>query len=336
MGQALTTCKDGCNIDTANTISEHFSNTDRPNEMINLVLRVDHAPINDMDGATVSGFTCGDKIVVHDLCEAPGLAALGWRYRDKVKAVWPNDQRFQAPRKTFLCNAVGRDDRDKLCVLQVDAFVPKGPKSMECAWQRVDDAANVAEHASRFNRQMAQSLGNVVNLGEQNDPVPTVKVCAPVACEVISTCYADILPSGAACTLTHFPFREVNKFVFDGADEFADVPQSFFHYVAFVTRMEEFVCDLQGHEDDDGNILLLDPVVLSMEKPNVTQLLSTLKGEPIRAGLDAKDGPLHGPTEGRFEALHPKCGQMCQSFDPSRRGVKGKKGFCGISCGRPW
>lgn len=296
-----------------------------------VVLRIDHAPIHDAVGAHVSGFKCGDEIILRNLSHANDLDVLNWRYREQVRAGWPQSYRFQVPRHKFAVTAQSRDKRETACILQMPQVASE--RTVENAQIHVDDAALVADHAARFNLQMVKSIGcnGIVSIGDPGEAVPTVKVCAPVACEVVSTSYPDMLPKGAACTLTPYRHQEIRKFVFDGSEEFLEVPQAFFHYVAFVSRNEEFACDLQGVQDDSGVFDLLDPVVLSADKGNVTQFLSSFTA-PQRAGLTLKEGPLFGPTECRFEALHPKCGQLCHTFDPNRRGVKGKKGFCGLNC----
>lgn len=64
--------------------------------------------------------------------------------------------------------------------------------------------------------------------------MPTIKVAAPVACEVIFSGYPSMVPVGAVCTLTPYAEKDVQKFVFDGhSDEFLELPQAFFHYAAF-------------------------------------------------------------------------------------------------------
>merc|ERR1712070_237357 len=101
---------------------------------------------------------------------------------------------------------------------------------------------------------------------------------APVACEVVASSAPDILPRGAACTVTPYQQPEVVKFVFDGADEFSEVPQAFFHFAAFATGGQEFVCDIQGAEDDNG-FHLIDPVVLREDTTNVKQFLTSITAQ---------------------------------------------------------
>lgn len=295
---------------------------------LKIILRVGHALVHDTEGAYVSGYKVGDQIQITFLRKAKGLDPLGWRYRNDVRGVWPQSYRFQVPRENLFADVTSRDGRTTRCVLQVPQDATQ--KTHENAQLHVEDAERATAHASRFNAQMLKAMGNVMDLREQGEAPPSVKICAPVACEVLSSSAPEILPRGSACTVTPYPHEEVVKYVFDGADEFMEVPQAFFHYAAFVSGGTEFVCDLQGMEDDSGCVLLIDPVVLREDKANMSAFLNTTLLE--KAKPERKFGPDHAPTEDRFDRLHPRCGQLCQSFDPMRRGAKGKKGFCGITC----
>jgi len=294
-----------------------------------IILRVDHALIHDRSGANVSGFKVGDQIVMASLNKAKGLDALSWRYRDQVRAQWPQSYRFQVPRISLVADVVSRDQKVTRCVVQVPQVA--SARTMENARLHVEDAEIAAAHASRFNGYMAEKFGHGMDPRQQGEHPPGVKICAPVACEVLSSSAPDALPRGAACTVTPYPFPEVSKFVFDGADEFLDVPQAFFHFAAFATGGADLVCDIQGWEDEDGGLHLIDPVVLGGNKPVVTQYLSTLAAGD-QAPPARPSGPDHAPSEQRFDKLHPRCGEICRTFDPMRHGAKGKKGFCGITC----
>jgi hypothetical protein len=295
-----------------------------------IVLRIDHAPIHDTLGANVSGFVCGDQIIITSLRKAKGAEALSWRYKDEFRAGWPDNYKFQVPRHYATAEVISRDGKFTICMVQVPLQATQ--RTMENAQMHIEDAEVAASFASGFNQQMIKMAAGAV--GDAGEGVPCLKVCAPVACEVLSSSAPDILPRGAACTVTPYPQQEVSKFVFSGADDYLEVPQAYFHYAAFASGSEQFVCDLQGYEDEEGAFHLIDPVVLGKSqsaKANVTKLLSTFT-EPQKAGFERKDGPLHGPTDDRFDRLHPRCGQLCQSFDPMRRGAKCKKGLCGVTC----
>merc|ERR1712054_283193 len=75
---------------------------------------------------------------------------------------------------------------------------------------------------------------------------------------------------------------------------------------------------------------IIDPVVLGGVKPAVAQYLSTLG--PGQQAPPRPSGPDHMPSPQLFDKLHPRCGEICRSFDPTRHGAKGKKGYCGITC----
>jgi len=311
-------------------------------------LRVDHAPIHDSEGAIVSGFAVGDIVSVRDLRKLEGLEPLGWRYHDQIRSKWPRNHCFQDKRSSYMCAVTGRDQKEIPCVLQVadienrsELFDSVAELSIERSRTHVDNAMTAADHASRFNMQMFQSLRiNAGSLGRAQDeesanlPVPTVKVCAPVACEVMATSYANILPRGASCTITPYRFTEVHKFIFygNGYDEYAEIPQAFFHYTAFVSRCEELLCDIQGHEGDVGCYELINPVVFTADKADISDIIfhHIMRSEPDARTID-RDKKQGESTfkEDRFDALHPRCGQLCQIFDPLRKGVRGQNGYCG-------
>lgn len=295
-----------------------------------IIIRVGHALIHDTLGANVSGFKVGDQITISSLRKARGLEALGWRYRSDVKALWPPSYRFQAPRHNLMAEVLSRDGRTTQCVVQVP--VEADDRSMENAQRHVEDAEIATSHARRFNEQMSQSLGNMMDVHDPGEAPPALKICAPVACEVVSSSAPEILPRGSACTVTPYPHSEVVKYVFNGADDFMEVAQSFFHFAAFASGGSEFVCDLQGAEHENGEVHLIDPIVLREEKPGVTGFLSTMTSTQQAPPRKLDIGPEYAPTGERFDRLHPKCGQICQTFDPMRRGAKGKKGVCGITC----
>merc|ERR1719265_490915 len=105
--------------------------------------------------------------------------------------------------------------------------------------------------------------------------MPSIRVAAPVACEVIHSGYPSMVPVGTVCTLTPYSEKDVQKFVFDGqTEEFLEIPQAFFHYAAFSSNGKEYVVDIQGTEDDDGSLLIVDPCILKAGLPSVRDLMS--------------------------------------------------------------
>jgi len=295
-----------------------------------VILRVDYTPIVDATGAIVSGLKVGDQLTILSTRKVGGLDPLGWRYRDDVRPYWPQDYRFQVPRITLLASVISRDQRETQCVLQMPA--PIDDRTMTNARLHMEDAEAAAIYAGKFNSQMIRAMGVNMEMGMPGEAPPSLKVCAPVACEVLQSSSPQEFARGQACILTPYAFREVHKFVFMGGEDFLEVPQAFFHHAAHTSGGTEFVCDIQGMEDDRGEIQILDPIILRAEQHKLQQYISsymaTQAGKTLAPGAS---GDL-GPTEERFDRLHPHCGGLCQSFDPGRRGAKGKKGLCGITC----
>jgi hypothetical protein len=216
------------------------------------------------------------------------------------------------------------------CVLQVPCSEADCTKVN--AQMHLDDAAAAATYASRFNMQMLQGMGNVIDIADQGESVPTLKVAAPVLCTVLSSSSPELMSRGGVCTLAPYKDLEVNKYVFIGGEDFCEVPQAYFHYASWASKGEEFVSDIQGVEDEVGNFTIIDPVVLRTEKTKVQQYITTyMASQQGRELPPAPTGPHVGPTNDRFEMLHPKCGPLCSSFDPMRKGAKGKKNVCGVN-----
>merc|ERR1711920_106826 len=78
---------------------------------------------------------------------------------------------------------------------------------------------------------------------------------------------------GEVVSLLRLPSSEVGKFVFDGSEEFLELPHAFFHYVTWFSGGREMAFDLQGAEHDDGDVILVDPCLLRTEKAGVSDLL---------------------------------------------------------------
>lgn len=299
---------------------------------LKIVVRVDHALVHDTSGANVSGFKIGDQLVICNMRKGfKQLDPLSQRYNAAVRPMWPNSYRFQVAREAFFVEVISREGKSTRCVLQVPT--DSSQRTMQNAMTHIEDAERATAHAAGFNKQIRSTMGNMMdNYQNQAEEAPTLKVCAPVATEVLASSAPEVLPRGSACTLTPYPHSEVTKFVFDGVnDDFLEVPQAFFHFAAFASGGREFVCDIQGAEDEFGGFHLIDPVVLREETQDVASFLNSTFRE-VKQDASQRLGPDHAPTEERFDRLHPRCGQLCQSFDPMRRGAKGKKGFCGITC----
>jgi len=313
-----------------------------------LVLRVLHAPIDDMRGARLTGYKVGDELKVVQFSTVNELNPLGWRYQDKTKQQWPPSHRFQVPKRSWHAMVVPDNSlgAQQACLLQM-AAAPDA-RTRESAEIDVEDSKVAAVYAQRFNLHSQNTAAGDVGLETrvvadttdlndntalaENGTFPTVKVAAPVACEVIASGYPAMIPVGTICTLAAYPEKHVQKFVFDGrSDEFSEIPQAFFHYAAFTSGGKEYVCDIQGAEDDDGSFLIVDPCILKAGLPTVRDLIGVVSNGQIQG-----DQSTSGPTAERFDALHPRCTQACKVFDPQRRSAQrnGKVGMCGVGmCG---
>jgi len=334
-----------CGEDAKNLYPDSLEFLQDPQE---LVLRVVHAPIDDPRGAHLTDYKVGAELKVVELLTLNGFDALGWRYREKTRQQWPASYRFQVAKRCWQVRVTPDDHSgpDQVCLLQMSAS--PDARTLDHAKLDVDDAQTAAVYAQRFNLHQQQyvsgALGPEAPAGEATDPLavnvvspedgamPTIKVAAPVACEVIFSGYPSMVPVGAVCTLTPYAEKDVQKFVFDGhSDEFLELPQAFFHYAAFSSGGKEYVCDIQGAEDDDGSFLIVDPCMLKSNLPTVRDLIGVAVNGQIQGEFSSS-----GPTAERFDALHPKCCQACKAFDPHRRSAlrNGKAGMCGMgTCG---
>lgn len=287
-----------------------------------LVLRVLGAPIEASLGASLSGFSAGDELGLEKLETVPGLEPLGFRFRERVRSSWPSSYRFQSAKRVWRANVVGNAGK-RPCVLHI-AITPEA-RTLENVELDVADAGDAVVYASRFNLHMEQQAK-----ADGGDVPPSLRVAAPVACSVIQSSFPGMIPLGTPCTLTPYPLDEVQKFVFDGTEDFVEMPQAYFHYAAFASNGKHMVCDVQGGELENGDFLLIDPCMLRSELPKVGDVVQAVAVNALAAPTDA---PVAGPTPERFDMLHPRCAQVCRSFDPQRRSVKKNVGACGMMGG---
>jgi len=249
------------------------------------------------------------------------------------KMQWPDGYRSNSSRRFWRAKIISQDSdgrggfQEHCCMIVVaNAVEDRTHANVE---MDLKDSADCASYCSRFNLQLGKMFGD-------SGGVPGVKVCAPVGCEVIKSSSATFAAPGEAITIIPYPFPDVKKFLFDGSEDFLELPQAFFHHASWLSNGRELVCDLQGVEDDDSNIVLIDPCIIRAPQATVGNLLSTLA-----AGVAQKENVPQVVATGadisseRFDALHPRCSQMCKSFDPFRRSSAGRK-HCGldVSCMR--
>lgn len=326
MGAALATC--GVRIEHATAIGALFSGI-ADGDAEELILEVVSTAADDSRGVRPSGFKEAQQLQVNKLSTESGFEALSLRYSEAVRATWPDDYRFQASKRSWRASIAFAPD--KAYVLQMATRAEE--RSEDAVKWDLEDAKSAGSYAHRFNlysREHAREAGEAV------DELPCVKVAAPVACRVVKTSFPALLPVGAYCTLWPYSDPEVRKFVFNGCQDFVELAQAFFHHSAFSSNGKDLVCDIQGVEEEDGSLLLIDPCLLRPSKLTVGALLKgAAKEEKEREDLAVCLGPVVNVAADKFDMLHPKCTSLCKAFDPKRCTVKRKVGVCGldISCG---
>jgi hypothetical protein len=317
-------------------------------ELPKLGLRVFADPCQELmeeDGAICAPFlTLGKEVIATELEKVKGWDALrarfersakeraGVRYSQEkgatAKLQWPEGYRFTAARRFWRAKIISQDDhgmpQESICMLVV-ANAPED-RTIDNVELDLQDSADTARYCARYNQQLKRCFG-------ESNGVPGVRVCAPVGCEVIKSNNTQFASSGEAVTILPYPFPEVKKFVFDGSEDFLEIPQAFFHHAVWLSGGRENVCDIQGIEDDDSNVLLIDPCIIRTAKPTVTDLLSTIAAGGQSNGKIG--GPeVEGPSGERFDMLHPRCSQLCKVFDPNRRSAaRGRHCGLNIACG---
>lgn len=282
-------------------------------------------------------FTSADGIVglfIETLQAVKGWAPLKWRFERGTSAslAGPASAPFvqqgaenkpqggmKVPWRFWRAKVVTEHRNGELkshwCLLQVAA--DSCFRSIETAMFERRDCDIIAAHAHRFNQHMLREEGV--------DPMDVdgggVQVCMPTICQVLQSPLPEFFGRDDAVILLPYKANEVQKFVFDGSEDFLEIPHAFFHYVSWVTGGQECVSDLQGVEEENGTVVLVNPCM----------------PRSIGWGAGACFGSIENGARGTpqlFDRLHPKCGPLCKSFDPDRR-AKPTRRHCGvpISCG---
>lgn len=231
-----------------------------------LVLEVLSTAADQSQGARPSRLKEAQMLQVISLKSPSGLEPLGFRYRDEVRSLWPDEYRFQASKRAWQVH-LAQADRPEGFVLQMANRNQE--RTADAVALDMEDSLKVSSYAHRFNlysREHAREAGFV-------DHIPKIEVAAPVACRVVKTYLPALLPVGAVCMLFPYADKEVKKFVFDGTEDFLELSQAFFHHAAFSSGGKELLCDLQGVEEEDGSLLLIDPCILRGNKVTVGNLL---------------------------------------------------------------
>lgn len=347
----------GCKVSIA-TCKEICDFTIEPAPKV--LLHVLEAPIESSPGARSLGLRGGHQITVMTLDKVKGLEPLDWRFDRGRKAgagrqsgvakrdsesyggasgsdaagLWPEGYRCDVPKKFWYVTLLCVDDKGNVrhckSILQVAA--PHAARKLDKARLDTADSNKVASYATRFNKYISSRHSSV-----EEDEGSLVSVAAPIACQVVGSVVPQFIAAGNVVTLYPYCHEEVQKFIFNGAEAFEEVPQAFFHYVNYVSSGREMVCDVQGAVEADGRVLLIDPCIVSMPALSVTDVICALGENAVTSSLipagalAAKDTSGPGPSQARFTMLHPMCCALCQDFDPFRKGGITK---CGINVGK--
>lgn len=283
-------------------------------------LKVALATIERSHGLKANPFGLETELAVTKIQKAPGWGALTWRQdrfaKDPAGKLLPGleESRWGRAQNFWVAKVETPDGKDFCCLLQVGAT--KADRDIEKVKQVIQDIADVASYAHRFNLHTARSEGEDVS------NVPCVLVAAPVGCFVIDSTMTEVAGPGEAIALTFFPCASISKFIFEGGEDFLELPHSFFHYVVWASGGKEMVGDLQGVQDDK-DIVLIDPVMIRLPPIGVGDVIGML------ADPDASESK-PTPMEQRFNAWHPRCAQLCRTFDPQRRSIHVKRA-CGVA-----
>eukprot|EP00931_Biecheleriopsis_adriatica_P012811 TRINITY_DN114069_c0_g1_i1.p1 TRINITY_DN114069_c0_g1~~TRINITY_DN114069_c0_g1_i1.p1 ORF type:complete len:334 (+),score=63.71 TRINITY_DN114069_c0_g1_i1:77-1078(+) len=289
-----------------------------------LLVRVDAAPIREGPGVHPSPFRLTDELTLEGLETVRAWAPLSWRHeRSSQKGnrpltfPWPSGPRFSIPQVSMRARLEGTR---QYVLLQVSAAPSE--QTMERVVANLEDHKEAAYHAGNFNKYISQSP-HAPGFGHDH---PKVKVCASVGCRVLDSRMPQLAKKGAVVTITDYSAPEVEKFAFDGSEDFKELPQSFFHHAVWATGGSTMLMDLQGSESENGDVLLVDPCVLRSQPPGVSDIVAAAAGKAAQATSDS-------PSDEAFEAIHKHCPQLCKGFDPHRRGAKVRR-MCGMpACG---
>jgi hypothetical protein len=284
-------------------------------------------PVKASSGAALNDIRIGDKLNVNNIITAPELEVLNWRYSEKkrndrasnIKRVtmskeddvelpeWPAQRCFTVHHR-FWCVTLP-DLPNQFCILQVASNPDE--RTGEALEADTQASAALADYAHKFNTQQANE--------SQHDPPPAIKVAAPIGCEVIDSDLNAMFSKGDMVVLYMLPRTlNIEKFIFNGDTIYMDLAQAFFHFVTLASGGRDLAFDLQGIQEDSGDVILVDPALLKASgKKDETPVCGPLMGSP--AGLEW----------GHFQALHSRCSPLCKVFDPHRTVRIGRRLSCG-------
>lgn len=281
----------------------------------------------------------GDDVAITELKSLKALAPLHWRQElvanqsgaasGSRASIWPLEgSRFTVKHNYWRAKVVVSDGRsgfeEHWCLLSVAASA--SDRTIEVVKAAVDDAVTAASYAHRFNANTAQLHAEEEGGTHDAETVVGVRVCIPVGCYVLGGTSGDVAQPGQAISIAMYPFSQARKFVFAGQEEFLELPHAFFHYVAWCSGGREVITDIQGVENEDGDVFIVDPVVVRSAPATIGTLLGAATG-----GFSE----VEALEKLRFDHWHPRCGQLCKAFDPLRRSAQGRR-HCGLgmpTCG---
>lgn len=321
---------------------EEGSLTSTPRITEPLRLRVDISFIRESWGALICPFSLTDEMTIEAIEPSAGLEPLCHRYTRFVREQgkhnmwsakdsqrprsssprWPTGPRWSLPQRYARARIGG-------CWFLLQVAVDPEHRTQEYVRSDIQDAHDAASYADKFNTFVVRSQSGKEDVSACDFSMPRVLVCAPVGCTVLGQGIRGFVNAGEKVLLSPYPCPEVKKFVFDGNEEFLELPHAYFHHSFWSSGGRELICDLQGSETEDGDLLLVDPVMLRAPRKGIAELLMA----PLVDAADTK-APTGELTPGpeAFSALHPRCGQLCSEFDPHRRGAKARHAACG-GCG---
>lgn len=216
-------------------------------------------------------------------------------------------------------NASGQR-REQWCML----LVAEDPRDRyaELLSRDIDEARLLASHADAFNEHVLQvsACSATVQMS------PRISVCMPTAFRVVQSPVPQFFAPGDHVMLLPYSAQEVSKFVYDGSESFLELPQAFYHFVAWECGGQSPFIDLQGTEDEDGSVLLVHVCM-----PGQAEADGILGAISLFPATTAGDDEV---SEALFDRLHPRCGPLCKTFDAERR-IRHRIGHCGMpnACG---
>jgi len=307
-----------------------------------LNLRIIHTPVKKSSlGALTLPYAVGSEVQVQRLDKVKGWAPLAARYNEaeqtsagRARGKFPTSSRPEAAQRFWRAKVALSDGQGNIVeqMFMLQAAAVREARSMQTIGEYMDHLLVAIHHAERYNHHLIRTGGG--GQGFDAVSIPGIKIAAPVVCEVFSSSVPDLVGDGEAVLLVPYNSPDVHKFVFDGSEEFMEIPQGFFHHAAVASDGRTFVTDIQGTDLEDGEFVIVDPCVMQLPKPTPQNLFGSL------FSFGQKSKPAEGEasallSQGHFEALHPRCGPLCKAFDPQRKAGQPKR-QCGValpSCG---